>query len=440
MREFGRRRTRVGCALGTVLKGGTVIEFEPARVEMVDLRVEDGVIVARGLLLPTQPGDDVVDVTGKLVMPGLVCAHHRLHTTLHRAAPLPLQGSDEAALSQGPWKLDAALDLEGVQLSAAMGALEALMCGTTTVVDQHSSPNAIRGSLLHVARGVNEVGLRGVLSYEVTDRYGALGREEGLEENVGFIQRAQGRFRGLVGGHASYTLSNDALEGMAQAAKAAGVGLHIELAEDPIDEKLSVERFGETAVARLLNAGLLTAQSVVAHVVHLSWPELSQLIATGAWIIHNPRSNMERQVGYAPSGKFGARATVGTNGLSGDVLADVKLAHFRAREAGQPIDVLRYLANGHRLASQVFNQPMGILEPGAVADLVVLDYQAPTPLRAETLAQHVLLGFGSRWVESVMVDGVWRLWARRPLSVAAEPLAARAREKATELWQRAGLG
>jgi cytosine/adenosine deaminase-related metal-dependent hydrolase len=178
---------------------------------------------------------------------------------------------------------------------------------------------------------------------------------------------------------------------------------------------------------------------VVAHAVHLAWPELSQLIATGAWIIHNPRSNMDRQVGFAPSGKFGARATIGTNGLSGDVLSDVKLAYFRAREAGQPIDVLRYLANGHRLASQVFNQPIGILEPGAVADLVVLDYSAPTPLQAETLAHHVVLGFGARWVESVMVDGVWRLWARRPLSVAPDQLAARARQKSAELWQRAGI-
>jgi len=239
------------------------------------------------------------------------------------------------------WRLDRALDLDAVQLSATIGALDALRCGTTTIFDHHASPRAIQGSLLRVARGISEVGLRGVLAYEVTDRHGEEGRQAGLEENVSFQRKAQGRFRGMIGAHASFTLSDAALEGLRQATEATGAGLHIHLAEDPVDERLSVARYGASPVARLTGAGLLTPNSLVAHAVHLSWPDLSKVISTGSWLAHNPRSNMNNQVGYAPAGKFGSRALLGTDGLGADMLAEAALAHFRAREAGQPIDVLK---------------------------------------------------------------------------------------------------
>src|SRR5262249_1728102 len=158
-------------------------------------------------------------------------------------------------------------------------------------------------------------------------------------------------------------------------------------------ERMTLAQYGRSPVARLVGAGLLTPKSLVAHAVHLSWPELSSLISTGSWLAHNPRSNMNNQVGYAPAGKFGSRALLRADGIGADMLAEAQLAHFRAREAGQPIDVLKYLANGHRLASQIFETPIGVLQQGAVADLVILDYRAPTELSAANLASHLLFGF-----------------------------------------------
>ncbi len=424
--------------MGTVLKGGFVIELEPATVERVDLRVDDGKIVGRGDSAAPQEGDEVIELKGKVVMPGLVCGHHHLYSALALGMPPPEQPPDGFVqiLERIWWRLDQALDLDTVQLSATVGALEALACGTTTIFDHHASPRAISGSLTRVARGLNDVGLRGVLCYEVTDRHGAVGREEGLDETVSFARKAKGRFRGMVGAHASFTLSRDALEGLKSAVDATGAGLHIHLAEDIADERLSFERYGALPVARLLELGLLSPASVVAHAVQLSWPELSQVISTGAWLVHNPRSNMNNQVGYAPAGKFGSRAMLGTDGIGADLFAEAQLAYFRSRDAGQPIDVLKYLANAQRLASQYFGAPIGPMREGAAADLVVLDYKSPTPLTAENLAGHFLFGFSSRQVEAVMVDGIWRMWARRPLSVNAEGVAEQAREAATALWAR----
>ncbi len=424
--------------MSTLLRRGTVIELEPATVEVVDLRVDGGRIVARGSELTPLEGEEVIDVTGKLVAPGLVCAHHHFYLSLARGMPGPERAPETylETLEATSWRLDAALDHDLVELSGKVGALEALSAGTTTVFDLHASPSCIEGSLIRLARGVNEVGLRAVLGYEATDRHGAVGREAGIEESVHFQRKARGRFRGMVGAHASFTLSDDALHGLRAAVQSTGTGVHLHLAEDPSDDRLSLERFGMSPVGRLLEAELLGPSSVVAHAVHVSWPELSSVIATGAWLVHNPRSNMNTQVGYAPAQKFGMRATLGTDGLGGDMWQEAQLAYFRSKDAGAPLDPLKFLANGHRMASLAFGIPVGPMREGAAADLVVLDYRSPTPLNAQNLPQHLVAAFGARHVESVMVDGMWRMWARRPLSVQPDALALQAREGAASLWAR----
>jgi putative selenium metabolism protein SsnA len=424
--------------LATILKGGILVELEPASVDLGDLRVEGGHIAARDRELTPGPSDQVVELGGRVVMPGLVCAHHHLYSALARGAPAPAEPPENflQILERIWWRLDIALDLDAVELSAMVGALDALRCGTTTIFDHHASPSAISGSLLRVARGISQVGLRGVLAYEVTDRHGAAKREEGLEETVNFQKAAEGRFRGMIGAHASFTISPEGLEGLRDALEATGAGLHIHLAEDGVDQRLSLSRYGATPVERLSRAGLLRPNTLLAHAVHLSWPELSSVISSGAWLIHNARSNMNNQVGYAPTGRFGARAALGTDGIDGDLLAESQLAYFRSREAGQPIELLKYLANGHRLASEIFGTLIGPLQQGAAADLMVLDYHPPTPLSAETLAEHLLFGFSSKAVEAVMVDGIWRMWDRRPISVRPEAIAEHARETARAVWSR----
>ena len=413
--------------MGTLIKEATLLELEPARVEVGDLRIEGGRIQASGPELKPQPGDEVIDLKRKCVMPGLVSAHSLLHRTLLRNAALSVPY---------PATVDRALDLDAVQLSATLGAAEALTHGVTTLFDQHASPRAVAGSLLRVARGINEVGLRAVLSYQVTDQHGALCREEGLEETVAFARKAQGRFRGAVGAHACSTLSNEALEGLRSAVEAIQGSFHINLGERPDDEKISVERFGETPVRRLTSAGLLSPKTRVAHLVHLAWPDLSEVLSSGAWLVHTPRADLHHSNGHAPTGKFGARAAIGTGGSFIDVLADAQLAALLAKHAGQPIDLLRYLANGHRMASELFGAPLGVLREGALADLVVLDYRPLTPLTSETLAAHLALSLNARSAEAVMVDGIWRMWAHRPLSVDLDALAPQSRETVQALEAR----
>ena len=146
--------------------------------------------------------------------PGMVCAHHHLYSALARGMPAPPstpRGFGEI-LEQIWWRLDAALDLDMLRASARLGALEALLAGTTGIVDHHESPNAIEGSLDVIADACAEVGVRVVCAYGVTDRHGADGARRGLAENERFL-RAGGR--GMVGVHAAFTCTDETLEAAA---------------------------------------------------------------------------------------------------------------------------------------------------------------------------------------------------------------------------------
>ncbi len=425
--------------MAEILKGATLVELSPARVEKADLRVEEGRITARGGDLPPMPGDRVTDLTGRYVMPGLVVSHTHLYSALARGMPPPAQqprGFVEI-LEKIWWKLDRALDEPTVELCGTVGAAEALFAGVTTVIDHHASPNFIEGSLFTLRKGIDAVGLRSVLCYEVTDRNGKEGRDAGLRESEAFLRSGQtSRCRALVGGHASFTLDPDTLERMVQLAREFGVGIHIHVAESPDDERDSRKRFESNVLTRLAGAGVLGPHTILAHGTHLSWEELSAAQQSGSWLIHNPRSNMNNAVGYAPAGKFGARKALGTDGIGADMLAEMQAGFFRGCEAGYPIDALRWLSGGHSLATELFGTPIGQLEAGAVADLMILDYPTPTPISAENLGGHLLFGLSSANVDSVMVDGIWRLWARQVLALDYRETLARSHEAARILWSR----
>lgn len=420
--------------MATVLKGGTVVDLEPASVEVADLRIEGDQIVDRATALEPKPEDEVIDVRGKVLFPGLVSAHHHFYATLLRGAPRA--GIGFGAETDALNKLEDVVDGDQLEAAATAGGLEGLLSGTTTVFDVTAAHANVAGSLTRIAHGLNGVGLRAVLGYEVSERAGAMVREEALEECVAYASRARGRFRGAFGLNGLASLSDDALVGLKEARHRANAMLLATVAEDPREEGQSRERFGHTATERLVSLGLTGSRVVLAQGVHLTWPELSQLITAGTWLAHASRSNMATQTGLATPSKFGVRGCLGTDVMSLDCFAEAQAAALRTNDSGQPIDALRFLANGHRLASEAFGLTIGPLQPGSVADLLVLDYHPPTPLDASTLAAHVLHGFSARWVESVMVDGLWRLWKRKALSLDVTEVARASATAAKTVWAK----
>jgi putative selenium metabolism protein SsnA len=428
-----------------LLRGATVATLDPPLVAAVDLRVEGDRITQRGPFLEAGEGEDVLDVSGRLVVPGLVNAHTHLYSALARGMPAPPLAPRNfvEVLEKVWWRLDRALGPEDVYLSALVGGIEAALSGTTLLIDHHSSPGFIRGSLATLRKGLEEVGLRSVLCYEVTDRNGGEGRRAGLDENVAFQAEGQGALtRGMIGAHASFTLSDEALAALGDCVRVTGSSVHIHVAEDLADVEDCRQRYGETLPDRMGRHGLVGARALFAHCVHLSPAEVESVHAGGAWIAHNPRSNMNNAVGYAPTSAL-RRAALGTDGMDEDMLAEARAAFLKMRDAGRSDAygaVLQLLAGGHRLAAALFGLPFGKLDAGAPADLVVLDYDPPTPLHVDNLAGHLLFGVDRSHLASVMVAGRWIVRDRALLTVDVQAVRARARAAAPDLWDRMSGG
>jgi len=428
-----------------LLRGATVASLDPPAVDAADLRVHEERIVERGPALPEYPGEEVIDAAGALILPGLVNAHTHLYGALARGMPGPSvhPRSFTEILERVWWRLDRALDEETVGLSGLVGAIEAALSGTTMLIDHHSSPSFIRGSLPALKRGIESVGLRSVLCYEVTDRNGTEGRDLGLEENVALQKHEQTALtRGMVGAHASFTLSDESLDRLAGAVRETGSSVHIHVAEDLADVEDSRRRHGSSVPARLDRHGLLGARALLAHCVHLQADEVQDVHAKGGWIAHNARSNMNNAVGYAPTGAL-RRAALGTDGMDQDMFAEARAAFLKMREARRDDAfgaTLELLAGGHRLAAALFGLPFGKLDVGGPADLVILDYRPPTPVATDNLAGHLLFGVDRSQVRSVLVAGRFVVRDRQLTGLDASAALAAARASAPRLWKRmAGL-
>ena len=380
------------------------------------------------------------------MVPGNVCAHTHLYSALARGMPYHLEPPEDFVqiLQRVWWRLDRALDEDAIRASALVGGMEALLSGTTTLFDHHASPNAIDGSLDVIEEALASLGIRAVLCYETSDRDGETRAEAGIAENTRFLRRVQHEqpplARGLFGAHASFTLSDETLQACADAARRAGVGLHVHAAEDRADERDAETGHGQRVVDRIAAVGALDEHTLLAHGVHLDDDEVAIVRRSGAAIAHNARSNMNNSIGRARIRTLGPHLVLGTDGIGSDMFEESHAAYFRLREddlAAAPGWPLAPLAEGARLAGRTFGEPLlGTLEPGAPADLVVLDYASPAPLNDSSFAGHWLYGLTARWVRDVMVAGEWAVLDRRLARVDQRGLAAEACVEAGRLWRR----
>jgi cytosine/adenosine deaminase-related metal-dependent hydrolase len=336
------------------------------------------------------------------VTPGLVCAHHHLYSELARGMPAPPEVATnfQEILEQVWWRLDSALDLEMLEWSAKLGALEALESGTTAIIDHNETPNAIEGSLSVIADACAEVGVRVVTGYGVSDRNGAEGAIRGLEENKRFMDDGGDC---LVAIHAAFTCSDETLEAAAALADEYEVGVHVHVAEGPGDID---------APARL--AGLTNDKWLLSHCVFL--PTDNDLKGT---ILHNPRSNLNNGVGYADPARFPNQVALGTDGIGANMIESFRLSYVMQRSVdvtATPDTSWAWLENGLNLVPEARN------------DEVLWSYDPMDPW-------HIAFTPGIRPVE-VKVGGEVVLADGAPTRVDADEIRAKAREQAARLHAR----
>lgn len=393
------------------------------------------------------PNAEAVDCSGKIVLPGFICAHHHFYSTMARGMVIPGEPASNFVeiLEHLWWKVDRALLEEDIMLSAQIPLIECIRNGTTTVIDHHASPGRPDGSLDLIEEGVRQAGIRASLCYEVSDR-NVIG--DGIKENDRFIRKigkGDGQIAAMMGLHASFTLSDETLETCVGIAKDAGVGCHIHVAEDQSDEEDSQNKYGMPVVHRLDKLGVTGPKSLFIHCIHIDDDEMDLIAATKTGVIHNPESNMNNAVGVTRLFDLLKRSILvglGSDGMSSDMLSQMRCAYLLHRLANNDPRVAfleapkLLLENNADIGERQFGLPLGEIAEGRPADLAMLDYQPPTALSEENFLGHLIFGLVDATVDTTVCRGRILMQGKKILSMDEERIAARSRELATQMWKR----
>jgi putative selenium metabolism protein SsnA len=398
------------------------------------------------------PNADKLDAHGKIVMPGMICAHTHFYGAFARGMAIPGEPPENfmQILERLWWKVDRALTLEDSKYSALVSLADAIRHGTTTLIDHHASPTYIDGSLDALAEAATESGLRVGLCYEVTDRNGPEGARAGIDENIRFIRKLQTdpdpKLGASFGLHASFTVGDETLDACLDAAKGLDIGFHIHVAEDKADEADSLKKYGMRVGERLEKKGILGPKTLVAHAIHVDAYEMDAFRATKTKISHQPRSNMNNAVGVAEVEKMldkGITVGLGNDGFYNNMFTEIHTAYLlhkvcKGDPRVMPGDRLIEMAfnNNAVIASLFFPKPVGALTPGAFADIILLDYVPYTPLTDANYPWQLIFGMDGSHVTHTIAGGQLLMKDRELLTLDEVAIAAKATELSKSVWKR----
>jgi putative selenium metabolism protein SsnA len=390
----------------------------------------------------------VIDAKGKLLMPGFINAHMHFYSTFARGIYKVKPSKNFMEILENLWwKLDKKLDNEASYYSALIPLIDSIKKGTTTLIDHHASPYNIKGSLFKIEKAVKDSALRGVLCYEVSDRDGQDKTQEGIRENLDFIEYAQKKgddqIKAMFGLHASFTLSDETLEKAAAYEKQFGCGFHIHCAESQSDQ-LNCEVTRKMRVAERLNKfGILGPKTILAHCVHVNDYELSIIKDTNSAIVHNPQSNANNGVGIADIVKMsenGILFGLGTDAMTVNMLEELRsglwLQHLKHNPSKGFNEICKALIeNNPKIANRYFGG-LGEIKEGYYADIILIDYMPCTPLENENFYSHLVFGISQSAVDTTIANGKILMENKKlKLDIDEEEINKKSIEIAKKIWK-----
>jgi 5-methylthioadenosine/S-adenosylhomocysteine deaminase len=394
---------------------------------------------------------EVIDASGCVVMPGIVCSHSHLYGMLLRGASLKITPPSDFTqiLQRVWWPMDEAMSIEDAYASALVACVEFAKSGVTTFADTYSGPNSIQGVLDHIARAVEEVGIRGFIAFEATERHSKDEGRKGLQENVRFAEKSRAKpaskAKPLFSIHASFTVSDDMIKETKRLADKYHAPITIHTSEGLGDVQHNLEHYGKRTVERLQDLGLLGSSTVLAHCVNLNDEEIEIIAKTKTGVAHNPMSNMLNAVGVAPILRMlekGVNVGLGNDGYIFDMFENMRSAfllhrvHHRNPNAVDAYTILEMATlNGARLYGM--EKEIGSIETGKKADVVIIKPSIlPTPLNAMSVVGHLINTVDGDDVEHVLVDGKPIVKNKRLMTFDGEKAQEISQETASKLWER----
>jgi putative selenium metabolism protein SsnA len=398
------------------------------------------------------PDAEYYNLEHRLLIPGFLNAHMHLYSTFARG--MSIKGSAPSnfkeILEKLWWKLDKNLSSEDeIYFSSLIPLIEGIRCGTTGIIDHHASFGLISGSLDIVEKAVLDIGVRSVLCYETSDRWGKELSDLAIKENVRFIEKSQKERNSLIaatfGLHASLTLSNSTLEKCSDEAQRLNTGFHIHVAEGIEDVQDSLDKSGKRVVNRLNDFGIISDKTLAIHCIHIAEEEIQILAKNRTMVVHNPESNMNNAVGIAPlmeMYKEGVKIGLGTDGYTPSMLESVKVAYilpklgYKDPRVGNELIENMILHNNRFFFEKFYNNDLGVIKKGAFADLVILDYFPPTPLNETNFFYHMIFGIRANNINSVMVNGDFVLKEKQFTKIDEIEIYSKARKVSRKFWEK----
>ncbi len=387
---------------------------------------------------------DIIYARRKVIMPSFINAHHHLYSTFARGltVPGPAPKNFSEILEKLWWKLDKALFGEAIYYSSLVPLMECIRHGVTHIVDHHESQSYQIGSLDEISRAVEETGIMAVLCLGASDRYGKGVR--GLEENERFLRKKKDCIKGMVGLHASFTVSEKTLKRSAEIAEDFKCGIHVHCCEALEDGKKTREKYSKGVVERFRDAGILNEKTLLIHGVHLSGEEMNIIKESGASVIHNPESNMNNAVGYAKVLDMmhkGIRVGLGTDGMSSDMLSQMRAAFLLARNEYKDPNAAftqapeMLLSNNPKILRDITGWDAGEIAPGNSADIAIIDYDPATPLNENNFMGHLLFGMIFSDVDTTICGGKTVMRHKKILTVNESEILEKCREISEKVWE-----
>jgi 5-methylthioadenosine/S-adenosylhomocysteine deaminase len=436
-----------------LVRGGVAVTMDRKRrvIQDAGVAVEDGRVIAVGPADDVSRGfaaDEVVDTRGCIVMPGLICSHTHLYGIALRGSALNIKPPSDflQILQRVWWPVDEALTNEDAYATTLAAGMESLMNGTTCYADTYSAPNAVEGSLDRIAKASNEVGIRGIISFEATERRSADEGTRGLKENLRFLaKKDKGRAMGMVSLHASFTVSDDLISRGIEASQKHRVPLTIHVSEGPNDGYHNMERYGKRSVERLHDKGLLSSRAVLAHCVHLNEREIELIAKSSASVAHNPMSNMLNAVGVASLLEMldhGVNVGLGNDGYVFDMFENMRagflLQRVARRNPNRPTaqEVVEMCtvnaAKAYGLSS------LGSIEEGKKADIIVVRPTFIATPYSGSIYGYIVNSLRGPDVRDAIVDGEIVMRNRKVLTLEIQKTETKVLKVMERLWQRIG--
>ncbi len=388
-----------------------------------------------------------------VVTPGFICAHTHLYGILLRAStwftiiepPTDFQQN----LQRIWWAVDESLTYEDAYASALMGAIEFARTGTVLFKDTFSGPNAIEGVLDHIERGVNEVGIKGLVAFEATERRSKEEGERGLRENERFIKKNNADPTKLVKGvfslHASFTVTDELMVKTKELAERYGVPYTMHVEEGLIDVYHNIERYGMRPFERFNKIGFLSDKFIAVHVVQAIEDEIQLIKKYNVRVAHNPMSNMLNAVGVPRIPymlRLGISVGLGNDGYIFDVFENMRSAYLLHKvnlKDPRVMTPLQVVEMATIKAAEVLGvkDSTGSIEVGKDADITVIKPEyVPTPVNERTVYGHLVNTFNGRDVLHVLVKGKFVTKDRKLVNVDLDKAMEYVHKVAEKLWDR----